>query len=41
MQADKTKKVLLKPFMTVAGDHAKNDMAGPEPDSLKSLLEAR
>lgn len=38
---DKTKKVLLKPFMTVAGDHAKNDMAGPEPDSLKSLLEAR
>lgn len=41
LQADKTKKVLLKPFMTVAGDHAKNDMAGPEPDSLKSLLEAR
>ena len=38
---DKTKKVLLKPFMTVAGDHAKNDMAGPEPDSLKSQLEAR
>ncbi|MBU2537172.1 MAG: sirohydrochlorin cobaltochelatase [Proteobacteria bacterium] len=41
LQADKTRKVLLKPFMTVAGDHAKNDMAGPEPDSLKSLLEAR
>ncbi len=41
LAADKTKKVLLKPFMTVAGDHAKNDMAGPEPDSLKSLLEAR
>ena len=38
---DKTKKVLLKPFMTVAGDHAKNDMAGSEPDSLKSQLEAR
>ena len=38
---DKTRKVLLKPFMTVAGDHAKNDMAGPAPDSLKSLLEAR
>ena len=35
------KKVLLKPFMTVAGDHAKNGMAGPGPDSLKSLLEAR
>lgn len=41
MKEDKTKKVLLKPFMTVAGDHAKNDMAGSEPDSLKSLLEAR
>lgn len=41
LTADKTKKVLLKPFMTVAGDHAKNDMAGPEPDSLKSQLEAR
>ncbi|HIJ89937.1 MAG TPA: sirohydrochlorin cobaltochelatase [Deltaproteobacteria bacterium] len=41
LKADKTKKVLLKPFMTVAGDHAKNDMAGAEPDSLKSLLEAR
>jgi sirohydrochlorin cobaltochelatase len=41
LAADKTKKVLLKPFMTVAGDHAKNDMAGSEPDSLKSVLEAR
>ena len=41
LAADKTRKVLLKPFMTVAGDHAKNDMAGSEPDSLKSLLEAR
>ncbi len=33
------KKVLVKPFMTVAGDHARNDMAGPEPDSWKSMLE--
>jgi sirohydrochlorin cobaltochelatase len=41
LAADKTKKVLLKPLMTVAGDHAKNDMAGSEPDSLKSVLEAR
>jgi sirohydrochlorin cobaltochelatase len=41
LAADKTKKVLLKPLMTVAGDHAKNDMAGPGPDSLKSVLEAR
>lgn len=35
----KTKKVLLKPFMIVAGDHARNDMSGPEPDSWKSVLE--
>ena len=41
LKADKTKKVLLKPFMTVAGDHAQNDMAGLEPDSLKSQFEAR
>lgn len=34
----KTKKVLLKPFMIVAGDHAINDMAGPEEDSWKSIL---
>ncbi len=34
------KRVLLMPFMIVAGDHAKNDMAGEE-DSWKSkLLEA-
>ncbi len=31
--------VLLKPFMIVAGDHAVNDMAGPEDDSWKSVLE--
>jgi len=34
------KKVYLKPFMIVAGDHAKNDMAGAEADSWKSVLEA-
>ncbi|EGS31154.1 MAG: sirohydrochlorin cobaltochelatase [Peptoniphilus sp. oral taxon 375] len=33
------KKVILKPFMIVAGDHAKNDMASDDPDSLKSILE--
>lgn len=33
------KKVLLKPFMIVAGDHAKNDMAGEEDDSWKSIFE--
>ena len=32
------KKVALMPFMLVAGDHAKNDMAGDE-DSCKSELE--
>jgi sirohydrochlorin cobaltochelatase len=34
----KIKKVYLMPFMSVAGEHAKNDMAGDEPDSWKSIL---
>lgn len=34
------KKVVLMPFMFVAGDHAKNDMAGEE-DSWKSELEEK
>lgn len=34
----KSEKILLKPFMIVAGDHATNDMAGPEEDSWKSIL---
>lgn len=38
---DQVRKVYLKPLMTVAGDHAKNDMAGDEDDSLKSQLLAR
>jgi sirohydrochlorin cobaltochelatase len=33
-----TKKVLLKPFMIVAGDHATNDMAGADEDSWKSIM---
>lgn len=33
------KKVRLYPFMVVAGDHAENDMAGPEPDSWKNRME--
>jgi sirohydrochlorin cobaltochelatase len=33
-----TRKVFLVPLMSVAGDHAKNDMAGDEPDSWKSVL---
>ena len=36
----KNKKIVLKPFMIVAGDHATNDMAGPEADSWKSILTA-
>ncbi len=38
LKAAKIKKAYLLPFMTVAGDHATNDMAGPEPDSWKSVL---
>jgi sirohydrochlorin cobaltochelatase len=34
----KIKKAYLIPFMSVAGDHAKNDMAGNEADSWKSIL---
>lgn len=33
------KRVWLMPFMIVAGDHAKNDMAGPEDDAWKSVLQ--
>ncbi len=33
-------RVLLRPLMVVAGDHANNDMAGDEDDSWKSILEA-
>lgn len=33
-------KVVLEPLMIVAGDHANNDMAGDEDDSLKSMFEA-
>jgi sirohydrochlorin cobaltochelatase len=32
------KKVVIRAFMIVAGDHATNDMAGPEEDSWKSML---
>ncbi len=31
-------KIILKPFMIVAGDHATNDMASDEEDSWKSIL---
>jgi sirohydrochlorin cobaltochelatase len=36
-----TRKVVLKPFMIVAGEHALNDMAGDDGASWKSLLSAR
>jgi sirohydrochlorin cobaltochelatase len=34
----KIRKAWLVPFMSVAGDHARNDMAGDEDDSWKSIL---
>ena len=36
----KIRKVVLLPFMIVAGDHAHNDMAGDEPDSWASRFRA-
>ncbi|MDY6832662.1 MAG: sirohydrochlorin cobaltochelatase [Thermodesulfobacteriota bacterium] len=38
MLQKKIKKAYLIPFMSVAGDHAKNDMAGDEDDSWKSVF---
>lgn len=38
MLEKKIKKAYLLPFMSVAGDHANNDMAGDEDDSWKSIL---
>ncbi len=40
LKAKKIKTAWLVPFMSVAGDHAKNDMAGNEDDSWKSILTA-
>ena len=34
------KKVILRPLMVVAGDHANNDMAGEDEDSWKSMFTA-
>lgn len=33
-------KIVLRPLMVVAGDHANNDMAGDDDDSWKSMFEA-
>ncbi len=40
VQAGNYRKVVLRPLMIVAGDHANNDMAGDEEDSWKSVFEA-
>ena len=40
VQAGDYDRVVLRPLMIVAGDHANNDMAGDEPDSWKSIFEA-
>ncbi len=39
VQAGEYERVVLRPMMIVAGDHANNDMAGDEPDSWKSVFE--
>ncbi|WP_317917411.1 sirohydrochlorin cobaltochelatase [Vibrio sp. MACH09] len=38
IKQDGSKKVMIKPLMVVAGDHASNDMAGDEDDSWKVML---
>ncbi len=39
MKGNGIRNVVIQPFMIVAGDHANNDMAGDDDDSLKSVLE--
>ena len=41
LEARKVRKVWLMPFMTIAGAHAREDMAGEKPDSWKSILTAK
>jgi sirohydrochlorin cobaltochelatase len=38
LRKNQIKKAYLMPFMSVAGDHAKNDMAGDEDDSWKTII---
>jgi len=40
LQAHAQRKLLLKPLMVVAGDHANKDMAGPDAESWRSQLTA-
>ena len=37
---DAPKKIIVAPMMLVAGDHARNDMSGPDPDSWTSKFTA-
>ena len=39
LKKNRIEKAYLMPFMTVAGAHARKDMAGPEENSWKSILE--
>ena len=39
LKMHKVEKIILMPFMLVAGDHANNDMAGDEEDSHKVILQ--
>lgn len=39
LKASDVQKVRLRPFLLVAGGHAKNDISGPGPESWKSTLE--
>ena len=39
LEKRRIRRVLLAPFLIVAGDHAKNDLAGDGEDSWKSILE--
>lgn len=41
MEKEGVKKVYLMPFMLVAGDHARNDMAGDDADSWYNILSRR
>jgi len=40
LKAAKVERVWLLPFMVVAGDHANNDLAGPDADSWASQIQA-
>jgi sirohydrochlorin cobaltochelatase len=39
LRQTEARRVFLMPFMSVAGEHARKDMAGEEPASFKSILE--